>query len=198
MPKIPFEVFRELGHKGVDYAKKNPGKVFATVAIATPKVIETINSLNDKKHEWQMGRIKKKSELGKNDFKETRYFSYQNKILPNIATYNYSELDEQIFEVESFIVQLEHEMTVIKKVIISSKITKWQQVKSQLESRRDNSFYIELVKVNEDATYESTFLPKNVQDYFRELTSLDERKEFAMQFGIKDEGKIDRDFLKYN
>lgn len=198
MPKIPFEVIKELGQKGFDYAKKNPGKVIATVGMATPKVMKTLTAISDKKHEWQMDKIKKKSELGKIDFKETRYLNYHSKVLPNITTNNYSELDEHISEVENFIIQLENEMTVIKKLLITSKITKWQKVKAQLESRRDNSFYYELVKLNEEATYESSFLPMNVQDHFRELPTLEARKEFVMQFTDKEASKVGMDFLKYN
>lgn len=197
MPKIPLAILKELGAKGIDYAKKNPDKVKAAVAFA-PMLLKTLTDLNSKKHEWYLNKMKNKSELGKIEYRDMRYMRYQDHILPNLATYNYMKLDECISEVESFIMQLNEEMTVIKRPKLMPRVTKWQKVKSQLESHRDTRFYSELVHLNQDASYESEFLSKNVQEYFKELPTLDERKEFVVQVTGKDEGKIAMDFLKYS
>lgn len=197
MPKIPLPILKELGTKGINYAKKNPEKVKAAVAIA-PMLIKTLTELNDKKHEWHLNKMKMKSELGKVEYRDTRYMRYQDHILPNLDMYNYMKLDECISEVESFVIQLTDEMTVIKRPKLMPRVVKWQRVKAQLESHRDARFYSELVRINEDAMYESDFLSKNVQEHFRELPTLEDRKEFVLQVTDKDEAKVALDFLKYN
>lgn len=197
MPKIPLTILKELGTKGIDYAKKNPEAVKTALA-AAPLMLKGLKELNDKKHEWHLNKMKKKTELGKVEYRDTRYMRYQAHILPNINTYNYMKLDECISEVESFIMQLSDEMTVIQRPKLMPRIAKWQKVKAQLETHRDTRFYTELVRLNEDAAYESDFLTKNVQEHFRELPTLEDRREFVLQVTGKDEGKVAMDFLKYN
>ncbi|MFC4355590.1 hypothetical protein ACFO0S_11050 [Chryseomicrobium palamuruense] len=197
MPKIPLTILKELGTKGIDYAKKNPETVKTALA-AAPLMLKGLKELNDKKHEWHLNKMKKKTELGKVEYRDIRYMRYQDHILPNLDAYTYMKLDECISEVESFIIRLSDEMTVIKRPKLMPRIAKWQKVKAQLESHRDVRFYTELMRINEDATYESDFLSKNVQEHFRELPTLDGRKEFVLQFTNKDEEKVAMDFLKYN
>lgn len=50
MPKIPIEVLKDLGTKGVEAYKKNPQMVKAALAMA-PAVLKGLAELNDKKHE---------------------------------------------------------------------------------------------------------------------------------------------------
>ncbi|WP_342527205.1 hypothetical protein MKY84_01175 [Chryseomicrobium sp. FSL W7-1435] len=197
MSKIPLEIIKELGAKGMDYAKKNPGQVKAALAMA-PALLKTLTDLNDKKHEWHLNKLKKKSDVDKMEYRETRYMRYQDQILPNLESYNYAKLDECLSEVESFLMQLKSEMTVIKRPKLMPRVAKWQKVKLQLESHRDSRFYSELVRVNEDVGYDSAFLAKSVQAHFRELPTLEARKEFVRQFTEKDEQKLALDFLKYN
>lgn len=197
MPKIPITILKELGTKGIDFAKKNPEAVKAAL-VAAPAMLKGLAELNDKKHEWHLSKMKKKTELGKVEYRDTRYMRYQDHILPNLDTYNYMKLDECISEVESFIMQLNGEMTVIKRPKLMPRVSKWQKVKTQLESHRDARFYTELVRVNEDAAYESDFLSKNVQEHFRELPTLEDRREFVFQVTDKDGAKVVMDFLKYN
>lgn len=197
MSKIPLTILKELGTKGIDYAKKNPEAVKTALA-AAPLMLKGLKELNDKKHEWHLNKMKKKTELGKVEYRDTRYMRYQDHILPNLETYNYMKLDECISEVESFIMQLSDEMTVIKRPKLMPRVAKWQKVKAQLESHREMRFYTELVRLNEDAAYESEFLSKNVQEHFRELPTLEERKEFVLLVTDKDEAKVAKDFLKYN
>ena len=94
--------------------------------------------------------------------------------------------------------QLKSEMTVIKRPKLMPRVTKWQAVKTQLEDYRDLRFYSELVRVNDDADYDSAFLTKSVQTYFRELPTIEDRRAFVLQVTEKDEQKVALDFLKYN
>lgn len=196
MPKIPIEVLKDLGIKGVEAYKKNPQMVKAALAMA-PALLKGLSELNDKKHEWHRNKLKKKTELGKIEYEQIRYMRYQDQILPNSETYTYAKLDECIAEVESFVLQLQEEMTLLKRPKLAPRIAKWQKVKVQLESVQDTRFYRELVRLNEDSAYESPFLSKNIQEHFRELPTLEDRKAFVLQFTTRDEEKVNRDFLKY-
>lgn len=194
LPKIPLEIVKDLGIKGMEFARKNPDKLKAAAAMV-PSLVGILSDLNDKKNEWHLNKLKKKSELGKMEYRETRYMRYQDQILPNLESYNYTKLDECISEVESFLMQLKSEMTVIKRPKLMPRVTKWQAVKTQLEDYRDLRFYSELVRVNDDADYDSAFLTKSVQTYFRELPTIEDRRAFVLQVTEKDEQKVALDFL---
>lgn len=196
MLKIPLEVLKDLGTKGVEAYKKNPQMVKAALAMA-PALLKGLSELNDKKHEWHRNKLVKKTELGKIEYEQVRYMRYQDQILPHSETYTYAKLDECISEVESFVMQIQEEMKLWKRPKLAPRIAKWQKVKGQLEAIQDTRFYGELVRLNEDPNYESAFLSKNIQEHFRELPTLEDRKAFVLQFTTRDEEKVNRDFLKY-
>lgn len=91
------------------------------------------------------------------------------------------KFDECIYKVEIIITQLNDEMAIINRPKLMSQVTAWRKEESQMESHRDTRFYSELVHLNQDASYKSDFLSKNLQEDFKELSTLDKRKEFLVQ-----------------
>ncbi|WP_342527207.1 hypothetical protein MKY84_01180 [Chryseomicrobium sp. FSL W7-1435] len=195
MAKIPVDVLKALGQKGIEIIKKNP-QVVLTALGGSKKLVDFLNERKKTEAERFEKKIQDQRARGKLHYRKDRYIKFQNEILPNINNHNFEELDQLITEVESFIEQLENEAILINKPLINKRKSNWTSISTQLKNKRDNNLYYELKRLNNEVDYTSNFMPESLQLYFSKIESLEERKEFVFISTGKSREKINIDFLR--
>lgn len=196
MSKLPikpiFNTIKIYVPKVVDFVKNNPEAVMTAVTTIGKLGKTGIDKIKSRGDKFERGALK-----GKVHFRKLEYIKFQNKILPKLDSYSYSELISFKFDAENYIKQItreEDDQLIANKPLNSKRRKSWEKIHIQIEDKIKSKNYVEFLKIYNSPSYVSDYFDDIFISNIRNTDNKDELYKYIFKYTERDLKEIEKDF----